>query len=109
MKRQVVIGLAPGKTADSFGLAVVEVIKTPTPPFGTGLPEFVVVVLKTFPPGADYKPIYARLLRILKKNDVICIVMDQTKVGPPIVRVMSDELGKYIDPVIIGGRQTEHQ
>jgi len=109
MKRRVAIGLAPGKTADSFGLAVMEIIKTPIPPFGTGRPEYRVILLESFPPGTDYEPIYARLRKILAEHDVICIVMDQTAVGGPIVRLMSAELGKYIHPVIIGGRHTEHQ
>jgi len=69
MKRRVAIGLAPGKTADNFGLAVMEMIKTPIPPFGTGRPEYRVILLESFPPGTDYEPIYARLRKILAEDD----------------------------------------
>ncbi len=109
MKRRVAIGLAPGRTADSFGVAVVEIVKTPIPPFGTGRPEYHVISLKSFPPGTDYEPIYAWLHKILAEHDVIHIVMDQTAVGAPMVQMMREELGENIDPMIIGGRHTEHQ
>jgi len=109
MRRRVAIGLAPGKTADSFGLAVVEVVKTLPLPFCTGRPEYHVIHLHTFPPGTDYEPIFAQLHKILAEHDVIYIAMDQTAVGAPIVRMVSEELGKYVDPVIIGGQHRQHQ
>jgi hypothetical protein len=109
MKRRVAIGLAPGKTADSFGLAVVEVVKTLPLPFGTGRPEYHVIHLHTFPPGTDYKAIFAQLHKILAEHDVIYIVMDQTAVGAPMVRMVREELGKYVDSVIIGGQHSQHQ
>jgi hypothetical protein len=106
---RVAIGLAPGKTADSFGLAVVEVVDTPNLPFGTGRPEYHVSLLESLPPGTTYEPVFAKLNRIQTAHHVISIVMDQTAVGEPIVKMMSEKLGKYVKPMIIGGQHTEHQ
>ena len=109
MKRRVAIGLAPGGTADRYGLSVVEVVKTPPPPFGTGRPEYHVVDLPSIPAGTNHERILARLRTILTKQEVISIIMDQTEIGAPMFRMMSEDLGQCIDPAIIGRHHTEHQ
>ena len=109
MNGKVALGLALGKTAEYVGLAVLEVVKNRPLPYGNGLTEHHLIYLQSLPPGTKYELIITQLRRIIAACDVIYIVVDQTAVGAPIVRLISEELNRNVYPVIIGGQHSERQ
>jgi hypothetical protein len=104
--KNIATGLSIGRTADKTGLAVVETIQ----PFRSDLksgPEtlhFHVRELHSFPPGTKLTVIVEYLTTVMRMAGDGYIIVDQTEVREPYVKMIEKDLGREVCAAIIAGQ-----
>lgn len=98
------IGLDLGQSAEYTALAVIERTSQPIPPSDLWVWHYAIRHLERFPIGTAYEQVLATLLSLTRTPSLskATLVMDQTSVGKPVVRLFRQaDLRITIRPVVI--------